>query len=290
MHHRSFVIAGRSSTNSRLLPVVHDFLHLNRIQNRNNSYCRSRNWKATTWGLLCIVATRCIRASQAMSTVAGSQTTSILTSKLEKIAVGQVCSTSSKWNNLVNVAMCAGWATSVSNEQRCSMLFLPECFGFLGSNAEETLRAAEPSSTVISSNPEIVRATLVDIIHQCSTLPMNHLPKNVPTLDAINIDDEWKLSLIDGIRVIAQTSNLWISAGSIHMLCSDEVNSDDAASGRHVYNTHIIMDHTGTIRSEYRKIHLFDVCIPEKNVDLRESKTTRPGTELVVCPDTPIGT
>ena len=97
--------------------------------------------------------------------------------------------------------------------------------------------------------------------------------------------------------VIAQTSNLWISAGSIHILCADDDDDNDFdsnnranTSAQHVYNTHIILDNTGTIRSEYRKIHLFDVCIPEKNVDLRESKTTRPGTELIVCPDTPIGT
>ena len=126
---------------------------------------------------------------------------------------------------------------------------------------------------------------------------MNQLPKNIPIFDTLDINDEWKLSLIDGLRVIAQTSNLWISAGSIHILCADDDDDNDFdsnnranTSAQHVYNTHIILDNTGTIRSEYRKIHLFDVCIPEKNVDLRESKTTRPGTELIVCPDTPIGT
>jgi hypothetical protein len=168
------------------------------------------------------------------------------------------------------------------------MLFLPECFGFLGSNSEETLRAAESSSIDISSNPDIVRTTLVHIVNECSNLPLNQLPESIPTFDALGIDDEWKLSLMDGLRVIARASQLWISAGSIHMLCTNDDNDDSDPS--HVYNTHIILDNTGTIRSQYRKIHLFDVCIPEKNVDLRESKTTRPGTELIVCPDTPIGT
>ena len=137
---------------------------------------------------------------------------------------------------------------------------------------------------------------------------MNQVPNHIPIFDALDIDDdEWALSLIDGLRVISQTCNLWISAGSIHVLCPEDDDSggnnnnssdnDDNASNynnsdgvRRVYNTHIIMDHTGTIQSEYRKIHLFDVCIPDKNVDLRESKTTRPGTELIVCPNTPIGT
>ena len=37
----------------------------------------------------------------------------------------------------------------------------------------------------------------------------------------------------------------------------------------------------------YRKSHMFDVSIPNK-VNLKESATTAPGTDLVVC-DSPVG-
>ena len=81
--------------------------------------------------------------------------------------------------------------------------------------------------------------------------------------------DDHNLSLLDGIRTIAVASNLWISAGSIHVAVA--ATEDEPPR---VYNTHVIVDATGAVRAEYRKIHLFDVCIPGK-VDLRESKTTK---------------
>jgi predicted amidohydrolase len=205
----------------------------------------------------------------------------------QKIAIGQVCSTSSKWNNLVQIAQCAGWAASSS----CAMLFLPECCGFLGTSAPDTLRNAEPSLAVVTPNPTAVQTTLAQIVRDCcgSAAATNTNP--VPTYDDLAMQPptpEWELSIVDGLRIIAQTSQLWISAGSVHVLCPDDDDTTNDPIQR-VYNTHIIMDPTGMIRSEYRKIHLFDVCLPQQNVDLRESRTTRPGTELVVCRDSPIG-
>jgi len=52
------------------------------------------------------------------------------------IAVGQLRTTSNKFANLLDAAKCAGWA----KRDGCSMLFLPECFGFLGESSEETLK------------------------------------------------------------------------------------------------------------------------------------------------------
>jgi deaminated glutathione amidase len=205
--------------------------------------------------------------SRAMSTTAKSVR--------PRIAVGQLCSTSSKWDNLLHIAMCAGW----SSHSGCSMLFLPECAGFLGLNAEETLRAAEPS--ISKSNPVSVNEILSQFVQECSSLNLNEIPRNSPSIDVLK-EDEYSLSLVDAIRTIAIASNLWISAGSIHMV-------GGSAEDPRVHNTHFIIDNTGKIRAEYRKIHLFDVCIPGK-VDLRESKTTLAGNELVVCPDSPIGT
>jgi deaminated glutathione amidase len=208
------------------------------------------------------------------TSVLKSQAMSTAKSLPSRIAVAQLCSTSSKWDNLLHIAMCAGW----SSRSGCSMLFLPECAGFLGLNAEETLRAAEPST--FKSNLSSTNEILTQFVRECSSLNINEIPNKLPIIDCLK-DNDYSLSLVDGIRTIALASNLWISAGSIHV-------AGGSAEDPRLYNTHFIVDNTGTIRAEYRKIHLFDVCIPGK-VDLRESKTTLAGNELVVCPDSPIG-
>jgi nitrilase len=59
--------------------------------------------------------------------------------------------------------------------------------------------------------------------------------------------------------------------------------SDDA----HVHNTCVYLDPAGEIGAVYRKIHLFDVAIPD-GADYRESKTVAPGTGPVLAP-TPWG-
>jgi predicted amidohydrolase len=88
-----------------------------------------------------------------------------------------------------------------------------------------------------------------------------------------------------GLRTIAVESGLWISGGGIHF---GGAPPDPVTGNPRVYNTHVIINEKGILRCLYRKIHLFDVSIPDK-VDLRESKTTAGGTELVTC-DSPIGT
>ena len=45
------------------------------------------------------------------------------------------------------------------------------------------------------------------------------------------------------------------------------------------YNTHVVLDAEGHMVAAYRKIHLFDVDVPNGPV-LMESRTTAPGTEV----------
>lgn len=165
------------------------------------------------------------------------------------------------------------------------MLFLPECFGFLGSSSEQTLQASEKTGT--TRNPAQVTEVLIQmVVRESAATETNRKPmedRSPRPLLELSEGDDHNLSLLDGIRTIAVASNLWISAGSIHVAVA--ATEDEPPR---VYNTHVIVDATGAVRAEYRKIHLFDVCIPGK-VDLRESKTTKAGTELVVCPDSPIG-
>jgi deaminated glutathione amidase len=64
---------------------------------------------------------------------------------------------------------------------------------------------------------------------------------------------------------------LWVVAGSFH-----ETGPDD----EHTYNTSLIFDRTGRLAATYRKIHLFDIDIPDR-VSYQESRTVAPGAELV---------
>lgn len=191
-------------------------------------------------------------------------------SSVPKIAVAQLCSTSSKLENLLNIAKCAGWA----RKEGCAMLFLPECFGFMGESATQTLAQAESMESALT-NPEAISQALESLIDGVAI---------ESTASRLMSENTSPLSFLDGLKTIARRSHLWISAGGMHVRGgppSDEFES-------RLYNTHVIFDHHGEVKSLYRKIHLFDVHIPGK-VDLRESRTTAPGDELVVC-DSPIGT
>jgi len=172
------------------------------------------------------------------------------------------------------------------------MLFLPECFGFMGESAAQTLQEAEDPARLSTSAAEdsedaealdrILKATIASAnasANSNANASSGELPQpggGRPTVP----------SLMDGLRIIARESGLWISGGGIHVAGAPPLDGDEANPPR-VYNTHVVMDSEGTVRASYRKIHLFDVSIPGK-VELRESKTTAPGTELVVC-DSPLG-
>jgi deaminated glutathione amidase len=55
----------------------------------------------------------------------------------------------------------------------------------------------------------------------------------------------------------------------------------EAVSATHVHNTSVYVDARGEIRGIYRKIHLFDVAIPD-GATYRESASVKPGDEAVV--------
>jgi deaminated glutathione amidase len=55
----------------------------------------------------------------------------------------------------------------------------------------------------------------------------------------------------------------------------------EAVSATHVHNTSVYVDGSGEIRGIYRKIHLFDVAIPDGAM-FRESASVKPGDEAVV--------
>jgi predicted amidohydrolase len=184
---------------------------------------------------------------------------------LPRIAVGQMKTTVDKFANIINAAKCAGRA----KEQAACMLFLPECFGYLGFSSDDTLRQREPAIELDTAvnDPAVVRA-----IQNAIAAPHADTESINPTKQPI--------SLLDGMKTIAKESGLWITA-TMHTV------APSVDSKPRIYNTHFVMDSKGSVRAQYNKIHLFDVCIPGK-VTLRESATTNPGTELILC-DSPIG-
>lgn len=47
----------------------------------------------------------------------------------------------------------------------------------------------------------------------------------------------------------------------------------------HMYNCHVILSNEGEIKAAYRKVHLFDVDVPNGPI-LMESRSTAPGKEV----------
>ncbi|XP_027153656.1 nitrilase-like protein 2 isoform X4 [Coffea eugenioides] len=77
---------------------------------------------------------------------------------------------------------------------------------------------------------------------------------------------------------LARDSNMWLSLGGFQ-----EKGPDDA----HLCNAHVLIDDAGTIRSVFRKMHLFDVDVPGSAV-YKESSFTEAGKEIVAV-DSPFG-
>ncbi len=76
---------------------------------------------------------------------------------------------------------------------------------------------------------------------------------------------------------IARTEHIWLLVGSVA-----ELGPTDRC-----YNTSLLFDDQGELRAFYRKIHLFDVNIPN-GPSFQESSFVAPGSDLVVA-DSPAG-
>jgi predicted amidohydrolase len=91
--------------------------------------------------------------------------------------------------------------------------------------------------------------------------PTDTEPKPEPT------DGDFAASFADAARRL----RMWVVAGSFH-----EIGPDAA----HTFNTSLVFDRDGALAAAYRKIHLFDVDIPDR-VSHKESSTVAPGDEVV---------
>ncbi|KAF9654167.1 putative NIT2-nitrilase [Thelephora ganbajun] len=83
---------------------------------------------------------------------------------------------------------------------------------------------------------------------------------------------------VQGVRAKAKEIGVWVSVG-VHETSSDPKRG---------FNSHLLIDSSGDIVSNYHKIHLFDVDIPG-GTRLMESGTTVPGDKLHDPVETPAG-
>ncbi|HEY2676532.1 MAG TPA: carbon-nitrogen hydrolase family protein [Steroidobacteraceae bacterium] len=111
------------------------------------------------------------------------------------------------------------------------------------------------------------------------------LPENFSFL-GLKDADKLRVAEDDGAGVVqqflsdtARELKMWILGGSI------VIRTDDP---QRPANASLLIDARGERVARYDKIHLFDVTIPGRNEQYRESRYVLPGRELVVA-DTPIG-
>lgn len=77
----------------------------------------------------------------------------------------------------------------------------------------------------------------------------------------------------------ARRHNLWIASGSLPLKSADPARC---------FAANVVFDTQGDVRAVYRKMHLFDVDLPDVDEQYRESETTLAG-EKVATVDTPAG-
>jgi nitrilase len=77
----------------------------------------------------------------------------------------------------------------------------------------------------------------------------------------------------------ARDLKMWILGGTIVIRGDDD---------RRVANTSLLIDAAGKRVARYDKIHLFDVTIPGRDEQYRESTHVAPGSDMVIA-DTPVG-
>lgn len=79
---------------------------------------------------------------------------------------------------------------------------------------------------------------------------------------------------------LAKEFNVWLVSGTIPISVADEDKFSAAC---------LVINDQGEVVANYNKIHMFDVDVADNTRSYRESRYTKPGTEVCVIPDTPFG-
>lgn len=97
--------------------------------------------------------------------------------------------------------------------------------------------------------------------------------------------EDFEGPLMTAYKSLAKEHQMWLSIGGFHEIA--EIGN--LPKENKMRNAHVLINSDGQIQSIYRKLHLFDVQIPEKNIFLQESEYVLGGKELVPPVATPVG-
>ncbi|CAD7952404.1 unnamed protein product [Amoebophrya sp. A25] len=237
------------------------------------------------------------------------------------VAVAQMRTTNEHARNFETVSALA----RAAKQRGASMLLLPEAFAFLGNHFTETVAQAEPIppisrtfATGVSQHPPFsAEQQNSSWISKYLRLAREHgmwlslggyherpaAASDIKTgAGSVGFDklknsmDEEPSAAAPPDQTSATTKQTRASeeakTTSVEQNASTRDQVEERPQVEKVYNTHLIVDDSGAIRALYRKIHLFDVAIPNGPV-LLESRYTIPGCfssdNVIVVPDTPIG-
>ena len=136
----------------------------------------------------------------------------------------------------------------------------------------------------LGDNLRLADSLLADAARQRCTFAL--LPENFAFMGRRE-EDKLELAEAPGKGLIqefladaARRHDMWITAGSLPLR---------SANPDRCFGASVVFDSAGVIRASYRKIHLFDVDLPQHDETYRESATMSRGDELRTV-DTPIGT
>ena len=133
------------------------------------------------------------------------------------------------------------------------------------------------SGADVEQNLELAGRLLAEAAADGCTLAV--LPENFPFMGARGRDklqhaEELGVGPIqEFLKATAVDKQLWIVSGSIPLKSSE---------AERCYGASLIVDADGNTKCCYRKIHLFDVDLPDRDESYRESASMTPGDELVV--------
>ena len=139
------------------------------------------------------------------------------------------------------------------------------------------------SQSDVPANLQLADQLLSDASADGCTLAV--LPENFALMPqkgrdkAAHAEDEGSGPIQEFLAAAAQRYGLWIVAGSIPL------RSPEA---ERVYGGCLVFDAQGGQQALYRKIHLFDVKLPDREESYQESWSMYPGDDLVAV-DTPAG-
>eukprot|EP00475_Leptophrys_vorax_P043597 TRINITY_DN8449_c0_g1_i2.p1 TRINITY_DN8449_c0_g1~~TRINITY_DN8449_c0_g1_i2.p1 ORF type:complete len:310 (-),score=65.00 TRINITY_DN8449_c0_g1_i2:113-988(-) len=87
--------------------------------------------------------------------------------------------------------------------------------------------------------------------------------------------------IIADYKGLAKKHGVWLSLGGFQKKVQSAADGEAVSATQMLRNTHLIVSPEGEIVSEYAKMHLFDVDVPN-GPSLRESAFTQAGEEVVV--------